>query len=171
MLLLTKPPYHRWALACLIVVAAIGWDLSDRATEEIPFAITAIGKGETITDDKVEWRTMPRGAIEPADLSNATALTSIGSGDPLTRSVAGPEPSIPEGWWSVPADLPPGVPTGSAVRMTLADGTSAAGVVAVAATTDQFGLSAPGAVAVPEDVVDAVATAAASGTLLIVVAP
>lgn len=171
MLLLAKPPYLRWALAALIVIAAILWELSDRATEPVPFASVPITRGEAITQDHIEWRDIRIGTFEPADLAHATALADIRQGDPLTSSVAGTGPPIPEGWWSVPADLPPGVPAGSAVRLTTSDGSSVDGVIAIAASTDQFGIAVPGTVAVPEYAVDVVAGASASGGLLIVVAP
>ena len=171
MLLLAKPPYLRWSVAALIVIAAILWELSDRATEPVPFANAAIGRGDTIAVDDVEWRDIPIGTVEPADLAGATALVDIREGDPLTSSVAGMGPQIPKGWWSVPVDLPPGVPAGSAVRLTTTEGFSVDGIIAIAASSDQFGISVAGAVAVPEQVVDVVAGAAASGGLLVVVAP
>lgn len=170
-MLLAKPPYLRWSVAALIVIAAVLWELSDRATEPVPFANAAIGRGDSITVDDIEWRDIQVGAVEPADLAGATALVDIREGDPLTSSVAGTGPQIPDGWWSVPVDLPPGVPAGSAVRLTTPEGFSFDGVIAIAASADQFGIAVPGAVAVPEQAVDVVASAAASGGLLVVVAP
>lgn len=171
MLLLAKPPYLRWSVAALILIAAILWELSDRATEPIPFANAAIGRGDPIAVDDIEWRDIQIGAVEPADLADATALVDIREGDPLTSSVAGTGPQIPQGWWSVPVALPPGVPAGSAVRLTTTEGLSVDGIIAIAASSDQFGIAIPGAVAVPERAVDVVASSAASGGLLVVVAP
>jgi len=170
-LLLARPPYLRWIVAVLIVVVAILWELTDRATEPVPFASVSIRRGEAITEDHIEWREVQIGTVEPADLADARALVDIQRGAPLTASIAGVRPPIPAGWWSVPADLPPGVPAGSVVRLTTSDGSSVDGVISVAASTDQFGISVPGAVAVSEAAVDAVASAAASGSLLVVVAP
>lgn len=170
-LLLARPPYLRWAIAALIMVAAILWELSDRATEAVPFASTDIARGEAIVGEHVEWRDIPVGSVEGADLSNASALTDIGRGDPLTASVAGGRPPIPDGWWSIPVDLPPGVPAGSPVRLTVSDGSSVNGMISIAASTDQFGIAVPGTVAVPESAVDGVAAAAATGALLVLVAP
>ncbi|MGI9643165.1 MAG: SAF domain-containing protein [Acidimicrobiia bacterium] len=170
-LLLARPPYLRWSVATLIVIAALLWELSDRATESVPFANAEIARGEVISDDHIEWRDIPFGAFSPADLVGAMALVDIREGDPLTSSVAGSGSTIPQGWWSVPVDLPPGVPVGSAVRLTTDDGSSVDGVIAIAASSDQFGIAVPGAVAVPEQAVDMVAVAAASGSLLVVVAP
>jgi hypothetical protein len=170
-LLLSRPPYLRWAIAALIVVAAVLWELSDRATESIPFAAELITKGSAIDENAVTWKDMPVGTIEPADLAGATATVDIAQGDPISRSVAGDGTSVPSDWWSVPLDLPPGIPVGSGVRLTLIDGSSVDGVVSLAATEDQFGMSRPGAVAVPESAVETVAVAAASDALLVVVAP
>ncbi|MGI9529885.1 MAG: SAF domain-containing protein [Acidimicrobiia bacterium] len=171
MLLLAKPPYLRWSVAVLILIAAILWELSDRATESVPFASTEIARGEEITAEDVEWRDIQIGALVPADLVGAMALADIREGDPLTASVAGAGPEIPNGWWSVPVDLPPGMPSGSAVRLTTTDGSSVDGVIAIAASSDQFGMAVPGVVAVPEQAVEIVAAAAATGSLLVVVAP
>jgi len=153
------------------MLAAILWELSDRATEAVPFASTNITRGEAITDEHIEWRDIPIGRVKGADLTNASALTAIVKGDPLTASVAGGRPPIPDGWWSVPADLPPGAPAGSPVRLTLPDGSSVQGVISIAASTDQFGIAVPGTIAVPESLIDEVAAAAATGALLVLVAP
>ncbi len=171
MLLLSRPPYVRWAAAILAVVAAIAWDLSDRRTEPYPFAAVAIGRGEPITDAVVQWREVPRGLLADPGLSGGSAATAIEAGDPLTPTVVTNAARIPDGWWSVPLSLPRGVAVGTRVRLTFLDGEFVDGVVSLAPSEDSFGLEVTGAVAVPEPQAAATAIAAATDSLLVVIAP
>ena len=98
-------------------------------------------------------------------------MADIAAGDPLTSSLVGSLPPIPEGWWSVPIALPLGVPPGSTVRLSLIDGTSVHGIVSRAATEDEFGIERAGAVAVSETDVDRVAASSATGSIVVLVAP
>ena len=171
MLLLAKPPYLRWALVVIIFVAAVAWEVADRATVPHPFAARAIPRGETVEVDDVEWRQLPGGALPSIDVLGSTAVADIAAGDPLTSSVIGSLPPVPEGWWSVPVALPLGVPPGSKVRLSLIDGTTAHGIVSRAATEDEFGIERAGAVAVSESDVDRVAASSAAGSIVVLVAP
>ncbi|MDJ0792382.1 MAG: SAF domain-containing protein [Acidimicrobiia bacterium] len=171
MLLLSRPPYLRWALAATVVIAALLWDLSARRVEPYPFASEDVERGQPITAQVVEWRNLPLGSVERIDVTGSVALTDIRAGDPLTPSVAGSSPPIPEGWWSVPLDLPLGIAEGAIVRLVMQDGTSVDGIVTIAANEDQFGVTRAGAVAVPEEVADAVAVSAGADALTVLVAP
>ena len=171
MLLLTRPPYLRWAAAVLAIVAAVVWDLSGRRTEPYPFAAVSIERGATITEDMVRWRDVPTGLLTPADLAGASAATSIAAGDPLSPTVVTSAARVPDGWWSVPISLPHGVSVGTAVKLTFLDGEVVDGVVSLAPTEDSFGLDVTGAVAVPETAAAATALAVATDTVLVVIAP
>ena len=171
MLLLSRPPYLRWALAAIVVIAALLWDLSARRVEPYPFASQDLERGQPITAEVIEWRKLPHGSIARTDVTESVALTDVRAGDPLTRSVAGPSRPIPDGWWSVPLDLPLGIAEGAIVRLVLQDGTSVEGIVTIAAAEDQFGVARVGAVAVPEGAADAVAVSAGAGALTVLVAP
>jgi hypothetical protein len=85
--------------------------------------------------------------------------------------VAGGGSVNPADWWAVPIGLPSGIARGTHVRITTLDGVEVEGIVAVAATQDQFGLATQGAVAVPEEAVSVVSLAAAADALVVVVAP
>jgi hypothetical protein len=170
-LLLSRPPYARWVVAVIVVIVALGWDLAGRATEPFPVAASDIERGEPITDDDVTWRDLPRGSIRLPDLEGAHATTDIRAGDPITRSVTETGLTIPSGWWSVPVELPAGVPRGAPVRLTTLDGLVVDGIVAVASSEDSFGLPTAGSVAVPEDAVSAVSSAAATNSLIVAIAP
>jgi SAF domain len=170
-LLLSRPPYLRWAVASLIVIAAFAWDVSRRATEPYPFAARTITRGTEITEDVLRWEAVPRGTFTLPALDDVHALTDIREGDPVTSSVAGRGSVIPADWWAVPIGLPSGIARGTHVRITTLDGVEVEGIVAVAATQDQFGLATQGAVAVPEEAVSVVSLAAAADALVVVVAP
>jgi hypothetical protein len=170
-LLLMRPPYLRWAAAALVVLAALAWDLSSRAVEPFPVAGIDIGRGEPIIDGDVQWIDVPRGSLPHPDLIDATAAVDIHAGDPITRSVTVVGSPVPSDWWSIPIDLPPGVAVGDRVRLTTLDGSTVDGVVSIAPSEDAFGLTTPGAVAVPDDAVSDVTVAVATDSVLVVVAP
>jgi hypothetical protein len=170
-LLLSRPPYLRWAAAVFVVIAALLWDLSDRATEPYPFASTSIAPGTAIAEDHVVFEDVPRGSLTFPDLTTASALVAIQQGDPLTPSVVGAADSVPEGWWSVPVRIPLGVPTGVTVRLVFFDGSSVDGVVVTSSSQDGFGSERAGAVSVPGAVASDVALAAATDSLVVMIAP
>lgn len=171
MLLLSRPPYLRWIAAIVVVGAAVGLEISDRSTEPIPFAARAIAKGEAFDADLIEWRFLPSGSIVAPALTGLVATAPINAGDPITTSVAGAFPAIPDGWWAVPVDLPIGVPIGSKVRLIIEGGVAYEGLVVAESTDDGFGIPTMGSVALPAATVDAVAQAAAEGRVAVAVAP
>ena len=171
MLWLSRPPYLRWIAAGSIVLAALAWDLSKRQSEPFPFAASIIASGTPITDDLIEWRDLPEGAIAAPILSGVSAVADIDAGDPITRSVLSHTLPLPDGWWSIPIDIPDGIPVGAAIRVVLPDGSAATGVVTQPASNDGFGVPSPGTVGFPQTVADTVARLAATGSLVILVEP
>jgi hypothetical protein len=149
----------------------LGWDLSKRQSEPFPFAASAIASGTPISDDLIEWRTLPEGSIPVPLLAGVSAVADIDAGDPLIRSVLSHTLPLPDGWWSIPIDIPSGIPVGAAIRVVLPDGTAATGVVTQPATSDGFGVPSPGTVGFPQTVADTVARLAATGSLVILVEP
>lgn len=171
MLLFSRPPYLRWVAAVAVVVAALAWDVSKRSTEPYPFAASPIPAGTALSDDLVEWRDLPVGSIERPDIAATTALVDIASGDPITSSVAGRPPSIPDGWWAVAVRLPPHLIVGSEVRLILPDGRPVDAVVSTGADVDQYGYESIGAVAVPPELADAVAAASSVDAVIVLAKP
>lgn len=169
-LLLTRPPYLRWAAVTLVVVAALAWDLSSRATEPFPFAAERIDSGTRITDELIEWRDVRSGSLEMPVLDDPRAAVDIEVGDPITPSVTEPASPVPPDWWSVPVELPPGVPDGAPVRLLLPSGRAVDGIVTTPATDEGFGASI-GAVAVASEVLEEVAAASAAGLVLVLISP
>jgi hypothetical protein len=166
---LSRPPYLRWFAAGAIVLAALAWDVSERQSESFPFASTTISAGTAITEDLIEWRQVPEGAIPEPYLLGASATADINAGDPITRSVLSRTEPLPDGWWSIPIEIPNGVPIGATIRVVFPDGRAATGVVTQPASSDGFGVPSPGAVGFPQEVADIVAQLAATDSLVILV--
>lgn len=171
MLWLSRPPFLRWFAAGAIVLGALAWDLSKRQSESFPFAATSIAAGTVITEELIEWTPVPQGSIPEPRLEGASATTDIDAGDPLTGSVLSHTTPLPEGWWSIPIDIPNGIPIGAAIRVVLPDGSAATGVVTQPASNDGFGVPSPGTVGFPQAIADIVAQLASTGSLVILVEP
>lgn len=170
-LLLSKPPYLRWAGAVALVAAAFAWDMSARATEQIPFAARGIERGEAIDMDSVEWRSVPVGLLTRPELQSATAAVSISRGEPISPSVLSFATGVPAGWWTVALDLPPAVLPGTGVRIVLGGGEGVTGIVVEPSREDSFGLRSAGLVAVPSQAADAVGLAAGAGQIVLLFEP
>jgi hypothetical protein len=123
----------------------------------------------------VRWEEIGRASIPSASPLDhgigMVAATAIAAGDPIIRSVVQPGSPIPADWWSVPVNLPDGVSVGSRVWLTSAEGLSVNGIVSMAASSDQFGLTSTGAVAVPEADASRVSIAAATDSLIVLIGP
>ncbi len=171
MLVLSKPPYLRWIAAVVLVGAALAWDISRRATELVPFAAHVISRGDVIEEDSIAWKPAPVGLFRSVTVPMGTALVTIGAGEPITRDMVSTGGRVPDGWWTVPMDVPPAVIPGSEVRVVLADGFGVTGVVVEPSREDTFGVRSPGLVAVPNDMADAVAIASSAGQLVVLFEP
>lgn len=171
MLWLGRPPYLRWFAAAALIVAALTWDLSKRATEPFPFAAADLKRGQAITSDDVEWRQVPVGSMLLPPLENATASVAIVAGDPLVISLLSASSPIPLNSWAVPVPLPTGAVRGTSVNLVFSDGTDVPGVIIQPATEDSLGFTSEGLVAVEDVAANAVALAAANGDLVVLIQP
>lgn len=168
---LGRPPYLRWLAAGALIVAALVWDLSERATEPFPFAASDLERGHQITAEDLQWHDMPLGAFAMPDLNNAIPLVPIRAGDPIVASLVSPSPTLPPNSWAVPVQLPVGAHVGTVVKLVFADGSDVGGVVMQPAREDSFGLETTGLVAVTDEAASTVALAAANGDLVVLVEP
>ena len=169
---LTRPPYLRWAAAALIFLAALGWDLQGRSGSPYPFAAQSITAGAPITEGDVEWRTMPDGVLTLPDLNAPVATRAIAQGEPILPSAVGVDQGIPNGWWAVSVSLPTATPIGASVRLISTErAVQSEGIVIALGTSDLLSIAEAGLVAVPPEHAAAIATAAAEGTLIVLVAP
>lgn len=160
---LTRPPYLRWAAACVIVVGSLWVELRPTDTVRHPFAVAVIDVGDVIDHSVVEWRDVPVGLLAPVHLP-ATSDRSVAAGEPILSSSATTDVGIPAGWWALELSLPIGARPGSPVRIVAATGVSDGLVIEV--RDGDFGEST-GLVAVPESAAEGVATAAADHGLTV----
>ncbi len=169
MLWLARPPFLRWFAAGAIVVAALAWDLSGRATVPHPYAARDIAVGDVLTDDVIEWRSVPADAFDVPDLTGAAARVAIPAGTPIVEAVVARGEMLPAGWWTVPLDVPTGTTPGTAVRVVAPDGSAVTGMVVRPAVRDGFGVTEPATVGFPPQVADLVARLAATVDLVVLV--
>lgn len=166
-----RPPYLRWSLSVVIVLAALLVEAHDPPTELRPFARDEISPGDAITAS-VEWRDVPAGLLPPVETTAAVAGSPIAAGEPILPSALTPVRSVPDDWWAVPVALPASADVGTAVRLVLLDPpASVDGIVVAAGGTDAYSLADAGLVAVPPSMAEAVARAAAAGALTLLVGP
>lgn len=170
---LQRPPYLRWAVGALVVLAALAWDLRPSPTTSIPFAARALPAGDPIGADAVVWRRVPSGLLTAPDLEGAVAAVPVPEGDPITAAVVAGRVEVPEGWFALPVDIGGHAAAGDRVVLVIADPpTSVPGVVVSTQTGDRFSLDfTPAVVAVPAEHTAAVAAAALDGRVVAAVAP
>lgn len=153
------------------MAAAFLWDVSERATEPFPFAVSELSRGQSISEDDVEWRQVPVGSLAFPDLAGATAAATIRAGDPIVSSLVSAGAVLGLNNWAVPVPLPVGAAEGTSVKLVFADGSDILGVVIQPATADALGFETTGLVAVVGQAANSVALAAANGELVVLVAP
>jgi hypothetical protein len=164
---MSRPPYHRWLAAATLLAIAAFLDLAGRATTRFPFVTRDVGAGESVTD-AIEWRDVPTGMLGDAGDITGRATHPLAEGEPLTAGAVSTGAVVPTGWWSVPVDLPGAAHRGAHVRLLAADPPlDVEGVVVGLPETGAFGVTSPGLVAVPPGDTAEVATAAAGGTLVV----
>lgn len=154
-------------MAVLLVAAALAWDLRPTPTVAHPFAAVALVAGTEITDQMVRWDRVPQGMLPAVDVAGSVRAP-VAVGEPLLPSHLEATPPIPDGWWSVPLDLPASAVAGTAVRVAITspgaeDATLIPGIVIRAGDSSGRG----GAVAVPELEAGRVASASAGGRTLV----
>ena len=167
MLWLSRPPYLRWVGAGVVVVLALYGRLAPVPTEPRPFAARPITVGEQITSTDVEMRDVPIGLLPPVQLP-VVADRPVAVGEPILPP--GRTVSVPENWWALELDVPPGAAPGAPARL-VTSGTETTVVpglvVGVTGTADVFGGGLRALVAVPAEMVGIVAAAAVEQRLAV----
>ncbi len=164
---LSRPPYLRWTLACLVLVGGAALELRPQATAPHPFAVETINIGEQIDEKSVRWSDVPAGLFLPVDLP-MTATRRIEPGEPVLAQ-ASEEPrasGIPKGWWALELDVPNGTRAGMTVRL-VTQSTTADGIV-ISVEMGDFG-ERNGLVAIPEDRASHVAKAILDSTVAVLI--
>jgi len=141
-----------------------------------PFARVDIPTGAELSEDLFEYREIPEGLLPPVATHGVLAVP-LSKDHPLTPAVtAGTETAVPDGWWAVELETPPGLRPGGQVLLVAGDdGLSPATepvpgvVIRPMAESREPGERA--LIAVPGDQLARISTASAYGTLTVAVAP
>lgn len=166
---LSRPPYLRWAAACLLIVFALYRDLAPESTVPHPFAVDLISAGAEVTGGDVAFRDVPAGLLDPVSLPFVTGRV-ITEGSPVLASDAEAGTRAPQGWWSIELPVPAGTKAGAEVLLVADDGDPILGLVVSAPTADGF--AEPVAlVAVPGEAAPAIALAASENRVTVLLGP
>ncbi len=164
-----RPAYLRWLAAAALIVGAAAVEFWPTAQAVYPFTAAPVEVGEA---PRVEWRVLPAGIYERADITGAVASHPMGRGEPITPSDLRLPIGVPEGWWALAVEVPIAMAPGAEVRLVLGEGHTVPGLVVAFDDSDRFDVSGPTAlIAVPAGDAPAVATAAAERRLVVLVAP
>ena len=164
---LLPPPYLRWLAAAVVFAGAAYLDLAGPAMQPYPFAATSIESGAPLAAN-VEWRDVPTGLLPPAATTEGFAVRDLAAGDPITAAAVRSDDQVPDGWWSVPVELPASARPGVSVRLLSPQGgLDVIGIVTEPAATGAFATVSAGLVAVPPDAAADIAAAGAAGALIV----
>ncbi|HSL24782.1 MAG TPA: hypothetical protein VLA54_00770 [Acidimicrobiia bacterium] len=165
---LARPNHLRTLAAVGLVLASLYFELRPAGTVPHPYAATALAAGSEMSGAALEWRPIPRGLLSPVPASGIL-LVDVAAGEPLTTSLVGEAPPIPQGWWSLALPVPEGSVPGREVRLVVGARDSPRVVpgllVRVFEQTTIEGTTA--LVAIPEAEAGPVAAAVADGTLTV----
>ena len=168
----TRPPYLRWALAALIVLAAFAIELRPNPTEQYPFVAEPLSAGVRLTPEHIEWRTVPAGLFDMPLLEGAMTDHALNAGEAIQASSLTKESLAPEGWWAVPIQLPVDAPQGTVLRIVVLDPPLIVeGLVVRPQVRDTFATSEPALVAVAPQAAEIVAAASARNELIVLMQP
>ena len=168
-------PYLKWAGAAAIV--AVSWFIQVMPAPVTlhPFASVDIPAGAELSEDMFDYREIPAGLL-PAVAVHGRLAVGLSRGDPLTSGVlADREIAVPDGWWAVELEAPPGLVPGARVLLVAGgDGMSPApdpipGVV-ILPVAEGGDLGEGALIAVPGEHLAQVSVASAYGTLTVAVA-
>lgn len=162
---LRQPPYLRWIIAVVVLVAGIALDTRSAAVISYPFVTTDIHAGQSVTG-QIEWRQIPERLLPGWDGEVAGySVTDVSAGTPLLPELVTTS-SVPEGWWSVALALPHAVGPGTRIRVSLGE-TTVTGVLS--GEVVDTGYEHIGPVAFAAEDAALVAAAAARGAVVVMI--
>jgi hypothetical protein len=148
-------------------------DLRPEPTVRQPYAAVDLVAGTPLDESMIEWRSIPDGLIPLFPDPEGIILHPVAAGEPLVPSlVSAGRIAVPDGWWTMEVQLPPGSFPGQGVQLiVLPDHTdetarSLPGLVVVPAPLDPDPLAIetpPGLIAVPQEFAATAAAAIADG--------
>lgn len=169
MLWLQRPPLVKWIAVGLISCVALWLEIRPDPMVDHPFATAEIAPGEAIGPQNTDLERVPSDLFDPPS-SGQVALRRIPAGSPIMSSVVGePQAVIPEGWWTVAMEVPPGAAVGDRVRVVVLDTVETVEGIVTSVTSDDPFASLRGGVAVEAARASEVAVAAANGRVSVLV--
>ena len=98
MLWLTRPPYLRWSLVALLVVASLWVEIRPTSSVTHPYLAHDLARGEAV-EGALEWRTVAGGVLEPV-MGTGFADRDLVASQPLLPGDTTDAPiTVPPGWW------------------------------------------------------------------------
>lgn len=176
MLWFTPRSYLRWIGAVAIVGFSWWIQMMPTPTTLHPFAKADIEAGAEVYEGLFEFRQVPAGVLPPAT-PQGILTAAMNAGDPLLPSlVTGSRVAVPDGWWAVELESPPGLFPGQQVMLVageqhLGSPGQAIGGVVIRPGGDGRDAEDVALIAVPGEHLSQVSSAAAYGTLTVAVAP
>ncbi len=168
--------YLKWAGAVAVVGFSWWIQLMPAPTTLHPFARAGIEAGTEISGHLFELRETPTGLLPPT-ATEGTLTATLSAGDPLLPSLlARRQIPVPEGWWAVELDAPPGLLPGSHVMLVaggdeLSPMDSPVPGIVIRLPAGEPHLEEMALIAVPGEHLARISVASAYGTLTVAVAP
>ncbi|MBK5269237.1 MAG: hypothetical protein JJE47_17580 [Acidimicrobiia bacterium] len=166
------PPWIRWSLSIVLVIAAFAVEVAGPKTTGHWFAIADIEAGTQLRPDLFRSVQIPSGLLPDAQ-PEGYARVEIREGDPLiTGQVTNQPARAPEGWWAIELSVPGHVRPGQNVHLVLLSTDQTTIVTGITLTvetrSDAFGgASALATIAIPAEAAADVAVASEAGKVTV----
>lgn len=166
------PPWIRWLLSVVLVMAAFVVEMAGPKTTGHWFAIYDIEAGTELSPDLFRSTQIPSGLL-PGTQPEGFALVDIREGDPLIASqVTDQQTRAPDGWWAIELSVPGHVRPGHEVLLVLLSTDQPTIVTGVTLTvetrSDAFGgASVLATIAIPAEAAAEVAVASDAGKVTV----
>lgn len=166
------PPWIRWLLSMVLVIAAFAVEVAGPRTTGHWFAISDIEAGTQLRPDLFRSVQIPSGLL-PGAQPAGFALADIKAGDPLIASqVTQEQTRAPDGWWAIELSVPGHVRPGQNVLLVLLSTDQTTIVTGMTLTvetrSDAFGgASALATIAIPAEAAADVAVASEAGKVTV----
>ena len=161
-----------------MALVGVSWwiQLMPTPTTAHPFARSDLEAGSPLSPSLFEMREVPAGLLPATDVDGTLAI-AMEAGEPLLPSLLSTRRvPVPEGWWAVELEAPPGLAPGHGVMLVAGGeepgwgGEAVAGMV-IGAVEDRRGAEGIALIAVPGEHLVRISQASAYGALTVAVAP
>ena len=118
MLWFTRPPYLRWSLVGLLVVAALWVEIRPTSSVTHPYVTRDVPRGEPV-EGALEWRTVAGGVLEPVVGSGFADRDLLASQPLLPGDTTDAPILVPPGWWLLDVAVPAETTAGMSVQLVI----------------------------------------------------